>query len=164
MAVKTLLLRSVAVIHFIWGGSLLAFAAWVIVSSLRVLPHMSSGTVWTNLPAAMMVGAMLALPTAALGAWIIGLGRWVWTVRPGARAALLLTHGLLLLPGALAVAYGFFALRQAAVSAAVGGGLMGGLGAIPLGIGAAILALAVFSIVLALAGFPSDPGSDPPRF
>src|SRR5262245_8332210 len=98
MPVKILLLRSLAVIHFIWGGSLLIFAAWFLVSSLRVLPHMSSGTVWTNLPAALMVGATLALPAAALGTCIIGLGRWVWTVRPRARAALLVTHGLLLLP------------------------------------------------------------------
>jgi hypothetical protein len=34
--------------------------------------------------------------------WMIVLGGWAWTLRPRLRRALLVTHGLLLLPGAVA--------------------------------------------------------------
>jgi hypothetical protein len=92
---------------------------------------MSTGSGWTNLRVALGLAMMQALPLGALGVWTVILGRWIWIVHHQVRAALLVTHGLLLLPGAVAIVGGIWALHAAARSAAQGGGLMGGLGIIP---------------------------------
>lgn len=146
--------RCLAIGHFAWGLFLLLLATWFVAASLRVLPHMSTGSGWTNLCVVLGLAMTQALPLGALGVWTVILGRWIWTLRHQVRAALLMTHGLLLLPGALAIAGGIWALRAAARSAAQGGGLMGGLGIIPLGIGTGVLALSLCSIALALTIIP----------
>ena len=148
------LMRCLAMVHFAWGLSLLLLAAWFAFSAFRILPHMSSGTVWRNLSAVLLMVMMQALPLGALGVWLGLLGRWIWTGHPQLRAALLATHGCLLLPGSLAIGIGVLALRAAARSAARGGGLMGSLGFFPLALGACVLALALGSIALALAVVP----------
>lgn len=64
------------------------------------------------------------------------------------------THGVLLLPGILTSAVGFYALRGAAESAARGGGLLGPIGIFPLAVGLGVVMLAAGSIVLALTVLP----------
>ena len=143
-------MRCLAVAHFAWGLVLVVIATCLGIGMLRVLPHLSSGTVWTNLPGVLLMAAVYALPAGSLGLWMIVLGRWAWSLRPCLRLALLITHGVLLLPGTLAVVVGVYALRAAERSTAGGGGLLSPLAAVPLILGVPVLILALGSIVAAL--------------
>jgi hypothetical protein len=90
---------------------------------------------------------------------MIVLGRWAWTLSPRLRLALLITHGVLLLPGTLAVVVGVYAMRAAERSTASGGGLLSPLAALPLAFGVAVLVLALCSIATALTVAPSVRGA-----
>ena len=148
------MIRCLALAHYGWGLALLLFAAWFAASALRVLPHMSSGSILTNLPTVLMVAAMNAGPAALLGAWIVALGRRAWIGHPRLRRALILTHGLLLPAGILASMLGVHALRAASRSAARGGGLLSPVAALPLAFGAPAAILALISLVLAFTVLP----------
>jgi hypothetical protein len=148
-------MRCLAMLHFAWGLVLLVVAAFFGGGILRVLPYLSSGTVWTNLPGALLMAAVYALPFGLLGFWMIMLGRWVWTLRPQLRRALLITHGVMLLPGVLALVAGIHAMRAAERSTASGGGIMSPIAALPVIFGVPIVALAVCSIAVALTVAPS---------
>jgi hypothetical protein len=52
------LMRGLGVGHFVWGLLFVLIAAHTIYSAFAVLPYMSSGTVWSNLPTAIL----LAIP------------------------------------------------------------------------------------------------------
>ena len=148
-------MRCLALVHFAWGLLLLAVAAFFGAGMLRVLPHLSSGTVWTNLPGVLLMAAVYALPFGLLGFWMIVLGRWVWTLRPQLRRALLITHGVMLLIGTLAVVTGVHAMRAAERSTASGGGIMSPIAALPVVFGVPIVVLALCSIAVALTMAPS---------
>jgi len=147
--------RCLALAHFLWGGLLLLCGISVGVSMLRILPHLSSGTVWTNLPGVLLVAASYALPPGSLGFWMLVLGRWTWTARQRLRLALLITHGLLLMLGTLAVVVGVHAMHAAERSTASGGGIMSPLAALPLLFGIPVLVLALCAIAVALVMPPS---------
>lgn len=142
--------RCLALAHFVWGGLLLLCGIFFGVSMLRILPHLSSGSVWTNLPGVMLVAAIYALPPGSLGFWMLVLGRWTWTARQRLRLALLITHGLLLMLGTLAVVGGVHAMQAAERSTASGGGIMSPLAALPLLFGIPVLVLALCAIAVAL--------------
>lgn len=76
--------------------------------------------------------------------WGIVLGFRLWKPRPGLLSALRRTHYAYLFVDALLIWYGISALQAAERSAARGGGLLGGFGLIPLGLG---IGLACFSAV-----------------
>ena len=154
-------IRCLALAHYALGMVLLLLAAWWAFSSFRVLPHMSHGTIWTNLPMVLTMSAVQAGPLAGLGVWMMTLGRRTWRGHPGVRTALTLTHGILLLPGILTSAIGFYALRAAARSAARGGGLLGPIGIFPLAVGVGVATLAAGSIVLALTVLPAPKENQP---
>jgi len=153
--------RCLALAHFLWGGLLLLCGISVGVSMLRILPHLSSGTVWTNLPGVLLVAASYALPPGSLGFWMLVLGRWTWTARQHLRLALLITHGLLLMLGTLAVVVGVHAMHAAERSTASGGGLLSPLAALPLVFGVPVLILALCSIAAALTVASSTRGARP---
>jgi len=160
-ATMTLKLRCAALGHVGWGVILLLAAGWFAVSTLRTIPYMSSGTVWINTVAALLVASTTALPVAALGVWMLVLGRGLWSAPEKQRIALLWTHGVLLALGSLAVAVGILGVRAAERSSARGGGLLGPVAVIPLMFGTPVVLLAVISIVVALRMTPggnSDPG------
>ena len=142
--------RCLALAHFVWGGLLLLCGISVGVSMLRILPHLSSGSAWTNLPGVLLVTASYALPPGALGLWMLVLGRWTWTARRRFRLALLITHGLLLMLGTLAVVVGVHAMDAAERSTANGGGIMSPIAALPLLFGIPVLVLALCAIAVAL--------------
>ena len=148
------MLRFVALCHFLWGLMVLTAAAWFVVSSLRVLPHMSTGSVYTNVPAVMLVAASAAGPPAALGVWMLVLGRMAWIRARSVRSALLWTHGVLLLVGLVVCAAGFVALKAAALSAERGGGILGSIAALPLLVGVPMVLLALCSIAVAVGVRP----------
>jgi len=148
-------IRCLALAHYAVSMVLLLLAAWWILSSFRVLPHMSHGTIWTNLPIVLGMAAVQAGPLAGLGVWIMILGRRTWRGQPGFRTALMWTHGILLLPGILTSAIGLYALRGAARSAARGGGLLSPIGIFPLAIGVGVVTLAAGSIMIALTVVPA---------
>ena len=148
-------IRCLALAHYAVSMVLLLLAAWWILSSFLVLPHMSHGTIWTNLPIVLGIATVHSGPLAGLGVWMMILGHRTWRGHPGLRSALMLTHGILLLPGILTSAIGFYALRGAARSAARGGGLLGPIGIFPLVIGVGVVTLAAGSIVIALAVMPA---------
>jgi hypothetical protein len=143
-----------AVFHWVWSLVLLLIAAWLAAAAIRVLPYLSTGTPWTNLPRVLLLAVLLACLPGSLGAWMALLGRWTWRGHPNLRAMLLATHGSLLLLGMGATAVGLLTLRAAERSAARGGGLMGPLGAIPLAAGLCVSAVAAVSIAVALLGSP----------
>jgi hypothetical protein len=79
--------------------------------------------------------------------WAILLARRMWRRDPTVIRALRRTHYVFLIIDALLIWYGLWMLKAAEESAARGGGLLGGLGAIPIGLG---VFLAVFSAVTLL--------------
>jgi hypothetical protein len=139
--------RWVAIGHVGWGMLLLLAAGWFTVSAFRTLPYMSAGA--RDLPAVLMVAAMNALPLAALGAWMLILGRGLWSGRRDLRAPLLWTHGVLAALGALSVAVGVYALGAAERSSARGGGLLAPIAILPLLFGVPVVLLALSTIIVA---------------
>ena len=151
--------RCLSLAHYAWGFLLLLVATYFVVGLLRTLPHLSSGTVWTNLPGILLLATSYALPPGSLGFWMLVLGRWTWTARPRLRLALLITHGLLLMLGTLAVLAGVQAMYAAERSSAAGGGLLSPLAAFPLLFGVPVLVLSLCSIAVALAMPSSTQGA-----
>jgi hypothetical protein len=94
-----------------------------------------------------LAGGLVAPLLLAGPVWGAVLGVGMWQRRPGVGRTLRRTHGVYLVVDALLIAYGVWALRAAAESAARGGGLLGGIGLIPIVIGAS---LATFSAVVLL--------------
>jgi hypothetical protein len=148
------ILRCLALAHYIWGGALLAAAAWIALSAFRVLPHMSTGSIWTNLPAVLFTAATGGFAPAAFGIWMCLLGRKLWPARAPVRRTLLWTHGFLFALGALAVAAGLQSIEAAEQSVARGGGLLSPLAYVPLLFGAPMTVLAFWSLAVALVALP----------
>jgi hypothetical protein len=151
--------RCLALAHFAWGLPLVFMAIYIGVVMFRAVPQLSSGAVWTDLPWMLLMVAVYTLPLAGLGCWMIVLGRWTWMARPRLRLALLITHGVLLLPGTLSVVEGVYAMRAAERSTASGGGILSPVAAFPLVLGVPIVVLALCSIAIALAAIPSMRGA-----
>jgi hypothetical protein len=154
-------LRFLALFHFGWGGVLLLAAGWTVLSAFRTLSHVSTGTIWTKLPGALLFAAVYALPPAALGVWMGILGRRLWS--PGAllHTTLFWTHGILLMLGSLAVYIGIHSAEAALISISRGGGLLSPLAWIPLYFGVPVVVLAAFSLPVALLALPVDRTADP---
>ena len=99
------------------------------------------------LPVALLSGGILAPILRAGPIWGIVLGVKLWQRGSEMFTALRRTHCAFLLIDVLLIAYGIFALRAAERSAARGGGLLGGFGLVPLGLG---IVMALFSLVTLL--------------
>ena len=95
-----------------------------------------------TLAASLLAPLLLAGPV-----WGAAVGVRMWKRQPGIGRTLRRTHAVYLVVDALLIAYGFWALRAAAESAARGGGLLGGIGLIPIVLGCA---MALFSTVVLL--------------
>jgi hypothetical protein len=113
--------RFLAIAHIIIGALLMPI---IVALALVVAPVLLAGPIW---------GIMLGLR--------------LWRSDLTVTAALRRTHFVYLTIDAVLIAYGVFALRAAERSAARGGGLLGGLGLLPLGLG---LMLAAFSVITLL--------------
>ena len=148
------ILRFLSLCHVGWGSAYLAAAGWILYSVLRILPHMSSGTIWTNLPAALGMGATYASVPAVLGGWLFILGLRLWSPREHLRTTLLWTHGILFALGALAVYSGIHSVEAMERSTARGGGLLGPLAYVPLLFGIPLVILAFLSLFVALLVLP----------
>jgi thiol:disulfide interchange protein len=140
-----------AVVHTIFGFALLAVAGWWASATLRILPHMSTGTTLTNLPIVGMLALTFSAPLIALGVWMLALGRAVRRQDPGVRLRLLKTHSVLLVLSLAAMAVGIAELWAAERSAQHGGGLLGGIGLVPLGLGGCLAAVNVVALAGAIA-------------
>jgi len=109
------------------------------------------------MPLALVFGGILAPVLMAGPIWGIVLGVRLWRSGQQAFTALRRTHwGFLLIDGLL-VAYGIFALRAAERSAARGGGLLGGFGLIPLGLGMMMACFSGATLVVARRREPRRP-------
>jgi hypothetical protein len=84
--------------------------------------------------------------------WAMLLARRLWKRDATVIPALRRTHVVFLILDALLIWYGVWMLEAAEQSAARGGGLMGGLGVIPIGLG---VMLAAFSIITLIAARPA---------
>jgi hypothetical protein len=103
------------------------------------------------LPVALVSAGILA-PILLVGPiWGIVLGFRLWRSGAEVFAALRRTHWTFLLIDGLLVAYGIFALRAAERSAAQGGGLLGGFGLLPLGLGIVMACFSGVTLVMARA-------------
>ena len=88
----------------------------------------------------------LAAPLLIAGpVWAVVLGVRMWQRQPNVGRALRRTHAAFLVVDALLIWYGVWALRMGAESAARGGGLLSGIGIIPIALGCG---LALFSLVV----------------
>ena len=88
----------------------------------------------------------LAAPILIAGpVWAVVLGVRMWKRQANVRRALRRTHAAFLVIDALLIAYGLWALRMGAESAARGGGLLSGIGIIPIALGCS---LALFSVIV----------------
>jgi hypothetical protein len=104
------------------------------------------------LPVALVSAGILA-PILLVGPiWGIVLGVRLWRSGAEVFAALRRTHWTFLLIDGLLVAYGIFALRAAERSAAQGGGLLGGFGLLPLGLGIVMACFSGVTLVMARGG------------
>ena len=104
------------------------------------------------LPVALLFGGIIA-PILMVGPiWGIILGVRLWRSPFEGRDALRRTHWTFLLIDGLLVAYGIFALRAAERSAAHGGGLLGGIGLVPLGLGMMMACFSGATLVVARRG------------
>lgn len=98
------------------------------------------------------LGAGIAAPILMAGpVWGIVLGFRLWKPRPGLFGTLRRTHYAYLLVDVLAIWYGISALQAAERSAARGGGLLGGFGLIPLGLGIGLACFSVITLAVARA-------------
>ena len=103
------------------------------------------------LPVALVSAGILA-PILMVGPiWGIVLGVRLWRSGSDVFAALRRTHWTFLVIEGLLVAYGIFALRAAERSAAQGGGLLGGFGLLPLGLGIVMACFSGVTLVIARA-------------
>jgi len=146
-----------AVAHLASGLVLLLVAALVAAAMVRTLLYATTGPLWTNIAWTLLSAAWAGLPWAALGVWMMIVGRWIWSGHDRSRSVLLVTHGLLLVVGSVAVGIGVWATQAAERSGANGGGLLGPVAVIPLLIGGPVLVLAVWSIAVALTMHPVGP-------
>ena len=149
-------MKFLAAIHTLFGLAVLAVAGWTAIATFQILPHMSTGTTVTNVPIVAMMALTFAGPLIALGVWMLVLGRAARRAEPGLRVLLLRTHGMLLVLALATMAVGMADLRAAARSAQHGGGLLGGLGLIPLGLGGMLAAFNVAVLASALAVCPRE--------
>ena len=140
--------------HIVWGVALLALAAWWATMLFSIFPHLKASTLWENLAIVMTLALAQCGPLAALGIWLLSLGRAVWRGDPGLRRRLLRAHGLLLVLGLAAVYVGIADLQAAAESARRGGGLLGGIGLIPLVLGGFVAVLSAGGLAVAWWGMP----------
>jgi hypothetical protein len=120
----------------------------------RVLPHVKTGTARENLTAVTMLALVQCGPLAALGLWMLALGRAIRRGDPRLRRRLLRAHGLLLVVALAAMLVGVSALQAAERSAQRGGGLLGGLGLIPLVLGGFVELLSAGALAAARYGLP----------
>ena len=89
-------------------------------------------------------------------AWAILLARRLWRRDPTVMRTLRRTHLVFLAIEALLIWYGVWMLKAAEASAARGGGLLGGLGLIPIGLG---VFLGCFSILTLVVARPLQPST-----
>jgi hypothetical protein len=143
--------------HFAWGIVLIALATWCVIAALMVLPHMSSGTIWSNLPMSLSIAAWQSFLPGMLGTWMMMIGYRAWKLHAGLRKTLLTSHAILLGPGLLATIVGVFAVRAAEISSSRGGGLLSPIAFVPLAIGVPMMVLAAVSVVMALVVVPKRP-------
>ncbi len=140
--------RTLAIAHALVG---LAIAALTLLAF-----------VWPMARASYSFSALLFMgpPTAlglALAVWFVVVAGRVWFERPGAAKQLRLTDAGLLLIAVLLVLLGRFWIGAATESAAHGGGLLGGLGYLPLAAGVALGGFALVALLLSF-GLSRPPG------
>jgi hypothetical protein len=80
--------------------------------------------------------------------WAILLARRMWRRDPTVVRSLRRTHAVFLGIDALMIAYGFWMLKAAEESAKRGGGLLGGLGIIPIVIGGVLAAFSIITLIV----------------
>ena len=84
--------------------------------------------------------------------WSIRLGLRMWRREPGVVRTLRRTHYTFLVVDGLLIWWGFAALRAAEESAKRGGGLLGGFGLIPIGVGVTLALFSIVTLLLTLRG------------
>lgn len=64
-------------------------AGWMTFAALSTVPHMVTGTIWTNVPVAVALAFAYSIAPATLGLRLSVLGRALWWSEPTLRDALL---------------------------------------------------------------------------
>ena len=99
--------------------------------------------------APLTLAAGLLAPVFIIGpAWGAMLGVRLWKHAPNAIAQLRRTHAAYLAIDALLIWYGIWMLEAGAASAARGGGLLSGIGVLPIGLGAFLACFSLFTLAV----------------
>jgi hypothetical protein len=96
-----------------------------------------------------LAGGLVAPILMAGPVWGIVLGFRLWQPRPETYVALRRTHWAFLAIDALLIWLGVWMLQAAERSAARGGGLLGGIGFLPIGLGIGLACFSLVTLVLA---------------
>ena len=147
--------RCLAAAHLVAGVVLLLGIVSYAVLGVRGLPQLLTAAPGKHLPGSILLAvATVLLPELALGVIMLVLARWLWLGDRRLRKALLVTHGIVLVIGALFIKWGFDAVVAAERSTARGGGLLSPSAFFPFVIGIPLLILALCSIAAALKVVP----------
>ena len=152
------ILKFLSMFHFGWGLALLLIAGWPIVGQVMVLKYlyMTTGKIFSNLPASMTVALMSAFPFLALGIWMIVLSRRLWSSHFRLRTTIFWTHSILFVFGLIAMLTGLQWIKAAELSSSQGGGIMSPLAWIPFLLSMPMVVLAAFSLPVAWLVLPSE--------
>jgi len=100
----------------------------------------------------LVASTLLAAPVFLIGPiWALVLARRMWRGQPGVISTLRRTHAAFLVIDAVMIGYGAWMLKAAAESAARGGGLLGGVGLIPILLGVFLALFSTFTLICTVA-------------
>ena len=147
--------RCLAAAHLVVGVVLLLGFVSYAVLGVRGLPQLLTAAPGKHLPGTILLAvATVLLPELALGVAMLVLARWLWLGDRRLRTALLVTHGVVVVIGALFIKWGFDAVAAAERSTARGGGLLSPAAFFPFLIGVPLLIFALCSIAAAFWAIP----------
>lgn len=156
------ILRALAILHFTCALALFLAAGWMTFAALSTVPHMVTGTIWTNVPVAVALAFAYSIAPVTLGLRLSVLGRELWWPEPSLRDALVRAHRVCLVIGVIAILVGIQSVEASNRSTARGGGLLSALAWIPLFFGAPMVMLASLSLTAAWLGLSVDDGDPTP--
>jgi len=150
--------KFLSICHFGWGVALLLVAVWPFVGQVITLKYlyMTSGKIWSHLPASFIVAAMSSFPFAILGLWMIFLSRRMWTSHFRLRTTIIWTHSILFIFGSMAMIAGLQMVKASELSSSQGGGIMSPLAWIPFLLSIPVVILASFSLPVAWLALPAE--------
>ena len=142
--------RILAFVHFLYAIVLFSGALWLAVSAFKIIPYMTCGTVFTNIPNALFIGFTQGAPLILAALLFSAAGWGIWSHYWLIKKYLLWFHGLSIIFSAGLIIIGIHAVKAAEASCAKGGGILSPIAWVPIIIGVPIMSIAIFTFTIAL--------------